>query len=660
VLNEARLTTNGTQHFEDIVNAIPNLTWTGGSSRPRYIQIRGIGENSQFEGETPDSAVRFLIDDLDLTGLGTVGNLFDVKQVEVLRGPQAGAFGANAAGGVIRIVTNNPTPYWTGQVEGTLGQDNLKAAGLAVGGPLLESDPEQLTFRLALHQLTSDGFRDNQFLGRDDTNERDELTTRLKLRWIANQDWQWDGTFLYADADNGYDEWTLDNTEFDTYSDEPGRDEQETFAGSIRGTWTGLEKAELRSISQFSTTDSLYSYDSDWGAGFIAPPPFDSGYSGILSVDRERDVFSEELRLDSTDQSDAFGLIDRWTIGLYYHHLEEDSRILYEDLDFFDNAAVQSEYETNTYAIYTQFAHDFSQNTRLTIGLRYERHEVDFHSITLDNSDLDFDSNPDLLDEGSDNVENNLWGGKITLEHDLTNSQTLFASVTRGYKAGGANTGVFRGNDDPSTYDNESLWNYELGLISQWFDGKVDTKVTLFYLDRKDAQLRDSDGAGGFFRYFTENQGDAKHYGMETEASWYICEKLTLSGGLGLLDTDSDYIDRDLANTPSLTYNARINYEIGNGFFATLEAVGSDEYYESNSHSEKRNAFAVLNGAIGYRHERWTLTLWGKNLLDEEYEKRVFFFDNFHPDDGFVAGSNRRYEDPADPQQFGITANYSW
>jgi outer membrane receptor protein involved in Fe transport len=147
---------------------------------------------------------------------------------------------------------------------------------------------------------------------------------------------------------------------------------------------------------------------------------------------------------------------------------------------------------------------------------------------------------------------------------------------------------------------------------------------------------------------------------METEASWYICEKLTLSGGLGLLDTDSDYIDRDLANTPSLTYNARINYEIGNGFFATLEAVGSDEYYESNSHSEKRNAFAVLNGAIGYRHERWTLTLWGKNLLDEEYEKRVFFFDNFHPDDGFVAGSNRRYEDPADPQQFGITANYSW
>ena len=111
---------------------------------------------------------------------------------------------------------------------------------------------------------------------------------------------------------------------------------------------------------------------------------------------------------------------------------------------------------------------------------------------------------------------------------------------------------------------------------------------------------------------------------------------------------------------PSFTFNARIDYEIGNGIFANLEAVGSGEYYESNSHQEKRNAFAVFNGAIGYRHEGWTLTLWGKNLFDEAYEKRVFFFDNFHPDDGFVPGSNRRYKDPADPQQFGITANYNW
>jgi iron complex outermembrane recepter protein len=157
VLSDETLQASGSQHFGDIINAIPNLTWTGGSSRPRYIQIRGIGENSQFEGETPDSSVRFLIDDLDLTGLGSVGNLFDVQQVEVLRGPQAGAFGANAAGGVIRIVSNEPTPYWSGQVEGTVGNDSLLAGGIAVGGPILRNDPEQLTFRLVPADMWRNG-----------------------------------------------------------------------------------------------------------------------------------------------------------------------------------------------------------------------------------------------------------------------------------------------------------------------------------------------------------------------------------------------------------------------------------------------------------------------------------------------------------------------
>jgi outer membrane receptor for ferrienterochelin and colicin len=149
VVDNERLQRSGTQHFGDLINAIPNLTWSATSSRPRYIQIRGIGENSQFEGETPDSSVRFIVDDLDFTGIGTIGNLFDTQQVEVLRGPQAGAFGANAAGGIVRIVSNEPTPYWTGQVDGTVGNDSLFARGIAVGGPQLKNDPDQLTIRIS-------------------------------------------------------------------------------------------------------------------------------------------------------------------------------------------------------------------------------------------------------------------------------------------------------------------------------------------------------------------------------------------------------------------------------------------------------------------------------------------------------------------------------
>jgi len=491
VIDQAQLDGNGVEHFGDIVNAIPNLTWTGGSSRPRFIQIRGIGENSQFEGETPDSAVRFLIDDLDLTGLGTVGNLFDVQQVEVLRGPQAGAFGANAAGGVIKIVTNDPTPYWTGQIEGSVGEDSLVAGGLAVGGPILASDPEKLTFRLALHQLNQDGFRHNKHLNKDDTNERDEFTSRLKLRWIANEDWQWDGTLLYADANNGYDEWSLGNTRFDTYSDELGRDEQESFAASIRGTWTGLPNINVTTVTNYNTTDSTYSYDNDWTSGDYDSIPLGT-YDGFIRNDREHDSFGQELRVSSVEQNDALGWIDRWTVGTYFNHLAEDTTTSYRD--YGGSANADYKYETDSYSIFGQIAHDFSGETRLIIGLRYEYHTVDTNTNSAEDSGPWYDGT--LTNEDS-NQSSSLWGGKITLEHDLTAEQMVFTSFTRGYKAAGANGGIFREAGDPLTYDDETLYNFEVGLRSEWLDASVISQVTAFYQYRNDPQLRDSGGFWG-------------------------------------------------------------------------------------------------------------------------------------------------------------------
>jgi outer membrane receptor protein involved in Fe transport len=643
VLDAESLKSSGTQHFGDIVNAIPNLTWTGGTSRPRYIQIRGIGENSQFEGETPDSSVRFLIDDLDLTGIGSVGNLFDVQQVEVLRGPQAGAFGANAAGGVVQIVTNDPTPYWTGQVEGTIGNDSLFAGGLAVGGPILEND-DSLSFRLSLHQLAQDGFRDNRFLGKNDTNERDELTTRLKLRWIANEDWQWDGTLLYADADNGYDEFSLNNTEFDTFSDEPGRDEQETLAGSIRGTWSGHDDVELLTVTSYATTDSLYSFDGDWGAGAV-PAPATSGYTDFLSLDRERDTISQEFRLNSKAQSDALGFIDRWTIGLYGQALEEDSFAVWDS-----GAIWNTEFDSESFSLFGQATHELNESTRITLQLRAEYYEVDVAASG--------DFYGTLFDYSLEHSET-LWGGNLTLEHDLCENAQAHISLGRGYKAGGASTPNFTAATD-ITYKSETLWTIETGLKASFLDNSIDTSITAFYTYRDDPQFRDSEGASSFFDYITTNGDTAEHLGLEADATWYFAENWSFGATLGLLEADRDSYtsrgvdvdSRDIANAPNFNYSARLAYEPTAGFFTNIGVVGSDQYYESNSHNEQRSAFAQFNAAIGYRHEGWTLTVWGRNLFDEEYEKRVFFFDNGYGD--------TRYEDPADPQQFGVTLNYSW
>ena len=647
VLGYETLDYNGVQRFEDIVDALPNVAWTGGSSRPRFIQIRGIGENSQFEGETPDSAVRFLMDDLDLTSLGTVGNLFDVKQVEVLRGPQAGAFGANAAGGVIKIMTHDPTPYWTGQLETSLGEDDLVAGGFAVGGPLIQSDPEKLSFRFALNQLYQDGFRDNQFLNKEDVNERDEFTTRLKARWLATEELQLDGTLLYVDFNNGYDEWSLENTEFGILSDEPGRDEQESSAGAIRATWTGLDEVEVISITNYSVSDSFYSYDRDWTNDVSLP----GNYNGFIKNDREYSVFGQEIRINSVAQEGAFGWCDRWTMGVFFQDLTEDTTTNYRNS--FGTADADFDYETNTASVFGQLAKHLSETTRLIIGLRYEYHTVEQNSNRIEGTGI----YNDTLSNEDEEKYSSLWGGKLTLERDLTDNQMIFTSFTRGYKAAGANGGIFREAGDPLTYNEEILYNFEGGLNSQWLDATILSQITAFYLYRDDPQLRDSRGSGGFFRYFTDNGNRAEHYGLEAETTWLICQSLTANAGIGLLETLDENSD-ELANSPNYTYRGQLTYRSPCGLFISLEARGNDSYYESNNKDDRsertRRAFVVFNGSVGYAYKNWTLTLWGRNLFDEEYEKRTFFFDNF---DG---QGERRFENPANPQQFGMTANYSW
>ncbi|MDQ8183694.1 TonB-dependent receptor [Pelagicoccus sp. SDUM812005] len=641
VLDAARFSGDGSQHFENLIDAIPNLTWTGGTSRPRYLQIRGIGENSQFEGETPDSSVRFVVDDLDFTGLGTIGSLFDMQQVEVLRGPQAGSFGLNAAGGVIKLVSADPTPYQSGLVETSIGEDNLLSGGVAFGGALAG---EELTYRISVHQLSQDGWRLNKTLDRDDTNERDELTSRLKLRWLASDAWTWDGTLFYADANNGYDEWSLDNTGFEVYSDEPGRDEQESFASSLRGTWKQSEDASFTTITSFSASDSYYSYDSDWTTLNSEDP---RSYDAYMEIAREREAFSQEFRYDSL----ASGAIDRWTLGGYVGLLDETSDIEYRDMWSSPEWPVlaDSSYESENFALFGQVEKSLSETSRLILGLRSE-----YYSIEAASEGLYYGS---PLPSGTGKESGTVFGGNLTFESDFAENHLFFATLARGYKAGGANIAAFLEEGDPLTYGDETLWNYELGLRSNWLDGKLTSSVTAFYLDRRDAQLRDSAGAGGFFRYFTSNQGDAEHIGLEAETRWYVSENWTLNAGIGLLDTEHAATGRELSNSPSYTYNAGLSYSGNNGVFGNLQLSGRDEYYESNSsgNDEQRDAYSLVNATIGYQYEAWSFSIWAKNVFDENYQKRLFYFGNAQPD-----WTPTRYEDPADPRQLGATVRYAF
>src|SRR5258706_6662921 len=95
VIDRDTLRAAGVQHFEDVLGLIPDLNWAAGTSRPRFFQLRGIGEVEQYQG-APNPSVGFLIDDIDFSGVGMPATLFDTQQIEGLRGPQGTAYGANA------------------------------------------------------------------------------------------------------------------------------------------------------------------------------------------------------------------------------------------------------------------------------------------------------------------------------------------------------------------------------------------------------------------------------------------------------------------------------------------------------------------------------------------------------------------------------------
>src|SRR5258706_1855388 len=159
VLDRGTLQAAGVQHFEDVLGLIPDLNWSAGTSRPRFFQLRGIGEVEQYQG-APNPSVGFLIDDIDFSGVGMPATLFDTQQIEVLRGPQGTAYGANALAGLISVRTADPGDDFELLSEVTGADYDTRAASLAIGDGFARSSAR---WRLGAQQESSNGFRHDAY-----------------------------------------------------------------------------------------------------------------------------------------------------------------------------------------------------------------------------------------------------------------------------------------------------------------------------------------------------------------------------------------------------------------------------------------------------------------------------------------------------------------
>ncbi|WP_434931591.1 TonB-dependent receptor [Shewanella sp. HL-SH5] len=666
VIDAQQLEDEGAQHFEDVLNSIANFNWSGGSSRPKYFQIRGIGEQEQYQG-APNSSVGFIVDDIDLSGLGMVSSMYDMQQVEVLRGPQGTQYGANALAGLIYLKSNDPTDTFENGAKVSLGDDNLQTFSGFSSGPITDSG--KLLYRVSLEKHDQNGYRNNSYLGRDDTNQRDELTTRAKLRWYATDDVQADFTLLHANYNNGYDAWTLDNNGFDTLTDQPGIDNQKTTGAGLKLSFTGAKYFELTSLTSFAQTDHQHGYDGDW-----ANPAYWSSktcneyddnwnvtgsapcvYDYTWNKKGDRNTVSQEFRFTSNQASRIFNDSTDWLVGVYAMNLQEDND-LYSEYNTWPDEVLQSSYDASNFAVFAQLDSHLGDDYLLSSGLRLERRNSEYSDTNNDN----FKPSEDM------------WGGHIALSKSLNAAHNAYGKVARGYKAGGFNMTLPAELADKKQFDTEILYNYELGLKSVWLAGAIDTNFALFFMDREEQQvaasLQDPENPQRFV-LFTENAGSSSNYGAELDLNWYATENLQMYGSFGWLETeygDYSYQDkngtivdlsgRELAHSPNFTYSAGVTYLADSGWFANINTSGKSDFYYSDSNDSQSDAYNIVNTRLGYETPTWSAYLWGRNVFDENYGVRGFYFGN-EPDTDWADKQYIRY---GDPRQIGVTFDYKF
>jgi len=637
------------KHFENLSYLVPNLNFAASDSRARYFQIRGIGERSGYLG-TPNSSVGFLIDDVDYSGQGGIATLFDVDQVEVIRGPQASRIGANALAGLIYIKTKEPTEEFEASSEINLGSYNTQSAGIALGGPVTKN--KEVKFRFVVRQDQSDGFRKNLFLNKSDTSSKDELTLRLKIDFELSETSNSKLLLSSVDMDDPADIWTIDNS-LNTLSDRPGMDSQKTDTLGYK-YFKKFDQFELQSFTSTTDTFVVFSYDADWGNSESHAPYTYDYFSETL---RDRQSFNQEFRLVSNSNNLPFS----WVLGTTFLSLDEtndrqDDGIYGDPSDPFgpyESLTISSsDYSSNNLSFFGNIDYELAKDLVISLGVRAEEWKAKYSDTNNENF----------------NLSNDMFGGKVSVSYLMENIGNAYLSYAKGYKQGGFNVGLgLLGQVDPNEleYDPEYLTNYELGINSKISDF-TDLSFNIFYSQREDQQVLISTQVDpndpNTFVYLTQNAAEGLNYGFEGSFDTQLNDALSLFLNLGYLETEiknwasrPDIEGREQAHAPKYSFSAGAEYYFQENTSFEINFIGKSGFYYSDSHNNKSDSYVLTNAALRHSVDNWVIDLWVQNLFDEYYSTRGFFFGNEAPD--FIDTLYRRH---GDPRHFGLSVRYDF
>jgi iron complex outermembrane receptor protein len=440
----------GIERPADFIALTPNVnlveTQNAGNA---FVIIRGITQNRNSE---PSVAV--IVDGVQQVNPAQFNqDLFDIEQIEVLKGPQGGLYGRNAIGGAIIIQTKKPTDEFSGNI--TAGVDN--GFGYFLRGGISGPIAENVKFRIAGSWYDTEGFIPNTFLGEDADPVEDfslrgnlivEATDRLTFDLRASVNQLRTQGFYYNIVNDV-------NTIAPVRVNNPGRNDRDIYNVALKVEYAG-DNAVLTSISSYDTLSEIVTGDA---FNFLPIREsllfqffgFDINQSQYLNVK----AFSQEVRLASPEDGRAFN----WMIGGYL--IDTTRYISTGNLIDTGNGvtAVFRSPSTNplnpqltfladgqenfAWALFANAGYEFSDQLRIDASLRYDRDRREQTTLTPQNFLPVVPGVPTARSGEVRNVVFDDWQPKVTLTWEPSSDLTVYGGYSRGFRSGGFNqTGV--------------------------------------------------------------------------------------------------------------------------------------------------------------------------------------------------------------------------
>ena len=686
------LETLGVESLDDISDFVPNASFQQ-IFGPQNVNVTIRGLSLVDFNANARSPASVYVDEVFQSSNVMLGlQLFDLERVEVLRGPQGTLFGRNSTAGAVSVITRKPTQEADGYLKASAGSYQMMSLEGAIGGGISDQLSGRASF---LMHRQGEGFYDNTVSGRD-IGSVDYGSGRAQLLWEPSEAWEF---LLKAHA--SYDtsdvqpfvhgatgtatgnpapcaavlEGRLDPTtcvDLLGYSDTDGDlrtvsiDDEGEFDNYLAGVslkiTADLGFAELTSVTSYDQARRrLINQDADVGparlngAGVLVPG---------LAIDYENqiDQYSQEIRLASAE-TDPWS----WLIGVYAQTDTNEGKPdqFFRAAGFAGiDAAMTNDQETETYAVFGQLEWQATEQLRLIAGLRqssetisYDQDVTIFLPPTARDASVEFASpQPGSaavpLFSFSDEIDADNTSWKLSAEYTPTENILAYATVSTGFKSGGFSAIFTTDPEEVGPFGEESVINYEVGVKSDLFDGRLRLNASAFQMDYEDYQTAVSLPVtpGGLPKNAIQNVGEVELSGLEIESVFQPTTQFVLVNNLGILDSEitdftgtvGDVVSQDptgssLPFAPELTYSGMGRYEvpISDTLVGALQLSWNykdafrSELVDTGATNIESRWLLNANASVSAEDGRWTVSAFVRNLADEEYQEYAIWQETF-------------------------------